>query len=279
MEKIVKTQTVDSNEVICKRLSKHSTAQLENKIKDDNFSSPDEKQIAIEVLNGRKGVASKIADKIKSVKKPEPVEKVSDSVELPEEKTFVAMRESKKESVAKEVVIAPVKTLLSKEQVDDITDKIDKIYALKVKANNIKVGAIVDGVEEYNELSEEQVSALDSLYKEVFQLKELRPVKSNKEIMSKKETKVKTEKSVKEPKNGVISNIQEIISTSEKPVTINEIFIELQKRFPEKVGDSMLKTVKAQIGGSKQPCRMEREKSIVFNVSGEGKTKAYSLKK
>jgi len=41
----------------------------------------------------------------------------------------------------------------------------------------------------------------------------------------------------------------------------------------------MLRTVKAQIGGSKQPCRMEREKSIVFNVSGEGETKVYSLKK
>jgi len=47
----------------------------------------------------------------------------------------------------------------------------------------------------------------------------------------------------------------------------------LAERFPDRDKDAMLKTVKAQLGGKKSPCRMEKEKNVKFIFSDKGVTK------
>ena len=51
----------------------------------------------------------------------------------------------------------------------------------------------------------------------------------------------------------------------------------LVKAFPDKEEKSMIGTIKAQIGSSKRPVRMERERSIKFTIETKESIKYYSL--
>jgi len=81
----------------------------------------------------------------------------------------------------------------------------------------------------------------------------------------KKETKEAPTKSV-----GVIVSILEFIQSSKKPISEESLLEKLVKRFPDRNSESMAKTIKAQIGGKKKPCRMEKERNVSFIFSDKG---------
>jgi len=77
-------------------------------------------------------------------------------------------------------------------------------------------------------------------------------------------------------KPGVISSIVNLIS--EKPKTYEEILQGLVHLFPERSRDSMMNTIKAQLGG-KNPLRIEKEKNISVEIVIDNKNvKSYLLK-
>lgn len=77
----------------------------------------------------------------------------------------------------------------------------------------------------------------------------------------------KAEKEAKSKKPGVIQTIHDTIVNAKKPVTAEEVLDVLSEAFPNRDASSMANTVKAQIGGKKALCRMEREKNIIFDVT------------
>lgn len=94
----------------------------------------------------------------------------------------------------------------------------------------------------------------------------------------KKPKEQKTPAVVKEVKLGVIATILECIKTG--PTTEAAIVKKLVESFPEKVEASLANTVRAQIGSSKRPVRMEKEKEVTFEIVVDEKTKVktYSIK-
>jgi len=74
-----------------------------------------------------------------------------------------------------------------------------------------------------------------------------------------------------EKKPGVIQTILLAIAESDKPVTQEDIVSRLKADFPDKTPDSMLNTVKAQIGSKTRPLRMEQEKGVTFTIVDEVK--------
>lgn len=68
---------------------------------------------------------------------------------------------------------------------------------------------------------------------------------------------------------GIIGSILEFITASKKGIAIPQIHDKLTTRFPGRDGNAMLKTIKAQIGGKISPCRMEREKKVIFAIQGD----------
>lgn len=94
-----------------------------------------------------------------------------------------------------------------------------------------------------------------------------------KESMKKKggKKKEKLEKATgKKPEVGVIASILEFVLAAKKPISFEKIADKLSDRFPERDKTSMLKTVKAQLGGKKRPTRMEKEKKVKLNISEKG---------
>ena len=78
-------------------------------------------------------------------------------------------------------------------------------------------------------------------------------------------------------KPGVISSIKKLITT--EPKSQEEILAGLIQLFPERSEDSMRNTVKAQLGGSIQPLRIEREKNFTLIITtGFDNLKKYSIK-
>jgi len=76
-------------------------------------------------------------------------------------------------------------------------------------------------------------------------------------------------------RRGVINSIISLISREAK--TQEEILTGLVELFPERSPDSMMNTIRAQLGG-KQPLRIEREKNISIEVSIDNNNKRYLLK-
>jgi hypothetical protein len=103
-------------------------------------------------------------------------------------------------------------------------------------------------------------------------------IETEEESAPETETKaVEIDKEAKKKKNsgfGVIKSILEFITES-KGITILKIHEKLITRFPTRNSISMLKTIKAQIGGKKFPCRMEKEKKVVFQKDED----KYAIKK
>lgn len=66
---------------------------------------------------------------------------------------------------------------------------------------------------------------------------------------------------------GVIASILDAVKEAKSPITQEEVLGFLQKRFPDRDTTSMLKTVRAQLGGKAQPTRMEKEKSVEFEIT------------
>lgn len=86
------------------------------------------------------------------------------------------------------------------------------------------------------------------------------------------EVKDKTQKkpiTKKQAKPGVIKTILDCIE-KDGPITKEKILAKLIKKFPERSGDKMKKTIAIQIGGKKRPLRMEREKEVKFTITEEG---------
>ncbi|MHB1106146.1 MAG: hypothetical protein ACYCZ2_07275 [Lutibacter sp.] len=76
---------------------------------------------------------------------------------------------------------------------------------------------------------------------------------------------------------GVISSIKNLITT--EPKSQEEILAGLVRLFPERSEDSMRNTVRAQLGGSSQPLRIEKEKNFTLIItSGFDNLKKYSIK-
>lgn len=76
-------------------------------------------------------------------------------------------------------------------------------------------------------------------------------------------------------KHGVINSIRDLITI--KPKTQEEILSELVKLFPNRPPDSMMNTIKAQLGGN-NPLRIEKEKNIhVVITIGRNNIRRYSL--
>ncbi len=86
-------------------------------------------------------------------------------------------------------------------------------------------------------------------------------------IKEKKGNKTTTsKKGIKGP--GVISSILDIIK-EKGPICIENIGKRLAVKFPDRSPASMLKTVKAQIGGKKRPLRLEAEKKVKFIIEND----------
>jgi len=96
-----------------------------------------------------------------------------------------------------------------------------------------------------------------------------------------KEPKKSAPKKSKEPKVsapkkvGVIQTIFNSIDGT--PKTLEQLTAILVKSFPEKTMDSMRNTIKTQIGSSKRPVRMEREKNVTFKIEGLKEEKTWSI--
>ena len=100
-----------------------------------------------------------------------------------------------------------------------------------------------------------------------------------KKAAAKKAAPAKKAAAKKAPKKvGVIASILEFITAA--PTTDKMILKKLVKRFPDKDESSLKNTFRAQIGSSKRPVRMEREKGIelIIEVNEKTKTKTYSVK-
>lgn len=78
----------------------------------------------------------------------------------------------------------------------------------------------------------------------------------------------KKEKADKGP--GVIETILNIIE-KDGPIAIEKIIEKLAKRFPDRDAEKMTKTVRVQVGGKKQPTRMERERKVKFVIDDKGR--------
>lgn len=75
----------------------------------------------------------------------------------------------------------------------------------------------------------------------------------------------------------MISSIKKLITT--EPKSQEEILAGLIQLFPERSEDSMRNTVRAQLGGSIQPLRIEREKNFTLIITtGFDNLKKYSIK-
>lgn len=108
--------------------------------------------------------------------------------------------------------------------------------------------------------------------------------KSEKKTTAKKTPKKAAAKKApakkKEPKKpGVIQTIYDTIADSKKPVSIEDILKKLIKAFPAKTGETMIKTIKAQIGTKKSPTRMERERKVEFVITEKKEVRYFALKK
>jgi hypothetical protein len=134
----------------------------------------------------------------------------------------------------------------------------------KIKKDLIEAGAELN---ENDEISGESKEALEALgVKLPWDKKEVEKEKE------KEKPPIKKAGGKNEP--GIIASILEFISASEG-IQISKIHEKLIARFADRDSKAMLKTIKAQIGGKKRPCRMEREKKVTFNIV-DGK---YSVKK
>lgn len=93
-------------------------------------------------------------------------------------------------------------------------------------------------------------------------------------------TKKKAPEKKKEKKVGVIATIFNTIAGSKNGVTKAQILAKLKKAFPDRNEASMAKTINAQIGSSKRPVRMEREKNVTFIITenDDKEKRKYSLK-
>lgn len=89
-----------------------------------------------------------------------------------------------------------------------------------------------------------------------------------KERAKKKAAKEKEKAEAKANKKpGVIASILIIIQEAKKPITQEGILELLKERFSDRSPESMQKTVRAQLGGKKQPTRMEKERKVVFDIT------------
>jgi len=91
--------------------------------------------------------------------------------------------------------------------------------------------------------------------------------KEREDKAAKKKAEKELAKANKPP--GVIASILEAVKATEgtkTPTTIEEVHSFLVARFPDRTPDSMMKTVKAQLGGKVQPTRMEKERKVVFEI-------------
>lgn len=78
-------------------------------------------------------------------------------------------------------------------------------------------------------------------------------------------------------KTGVIASIQKLLTA--EPKSQEQILKELVTLFPERSEESMRNTVRAQLGGSNRPLRIERERNFTLIISNENdSTKKYSIK-
>lgn len=84
----------------------------------------------------------------------------------------------------------------------------------------------------------------------------------------------------KEKKVGVIATILNTITNAKKPVTKAQILKVLVKNFPDRSEASMAKTINAQIGSSKRPLRMEKEKNVTFVIveNDDKEKRTYAIK-
>jgi len=81
-----------------------------------------------------------------------------------------------------------------------------------------------------------------------------------------------------EKKLGVIATILDCIVKGN--ATQTSILEALEASFPEKTKESMLNTIKAQIGAKKQPTRMETEKGVEFVITDSGNgVRIFNIKK
>lgn len=88
------------------------------------------------------------------------------------------------------------------------------------------------------------------------------------------------ERKVELPKIKKVGVIQSIFNAiDETPITMEGILMILVKAFPDKNPKSMMNTIKAQIGTSKRPTRMERERKVTFTIEIKDDIKFFSLKK
>lgn len=97
---------------------------------------------------------------------------------------------------------------------------------------------------------------------------------STKKVEAKKKAEPKQTAKPKVKKVGVIATIYNTIC--KKKCTEAQILAILVKDFPDKKAESMIKTIKTQIGTNKRPVRMEREKNINFKIEEKKKVKYYS---
>jgi len=67
-----------------------------------------------------------------------------------------------------------------------------------------------------------------------------------------------------EKKSGVIQTILD--SIKKKPQTKDSLLKILQSNFPERDLDAMKQTIKAQIGTTTRPTRMEKERGVEFKI-------------
>ena len=145
-------------------------------------------------------------------------------------------------------------------------DKISKEVAELIKQMQLEPEEVVEeemGFDVVDEVVEEtpEEEVVEEVVEEEME-------KEIEEVEVKKSTKKTTDKGP-----GVIASIFEFIQKGN--ISKEQILDKLVSRFPDRAKVAMGKTINAQVGGKKHPCRMEKEKNVTFEISNKG---MYSVK-
>lgn len=179
-----------------------------------------------------------------------------------------------------EITLDKKKVSLTREipnkEIKDISKALNKAHGTKLKIVAIStvnmVEAYILAVEKLDDEGKVQIKKkFSDYYTGLFPKEEKKKSAEKKKTAAKKSAAPKKDKPAKGP--GVLASILEFIQKG--PITKEKILKQLEKRFPDRESEAMAKTINAQIGGKKSPCRMEKERKVKFVISDKG---AYSIK-
>ena len=175
-----------------------------------------------------------------------------------------------------------------KKKINKIVAKLDAAKAAlmelkakdKVDPNEAKIEKLVDQIKVLKKTMPEKKKKAKKQQKQIDELTvELEDLMGKANPAKKKPAKKKDDRQpgdVKLPAKGIIREIAEAMMTGW--VSTSKIYKHLVEAFPDKENpEGMKSTIKVQIGGNKQPLRIERDRGVVVEVKGEGDKRKYRI--